>query len=316
MNALEFSFGNAVGHFQKTGGPKGFLWKFALTYALFAIIVQGLSLYLMAPIYAAAFDPLVMEDPDMMDQIMLENMGRVLLGYLVSFVFGILMRILFEAASQRRYMRADGFSLKLGGDEGRLLVVGLFWLGLVIALYIAFAVIMLVLVALVGAMSAIGGGDGMMIIASLLTFVLVVALSLVAIWVCVRFSPAAALTIRDRKIRFGSAWRVTKGRVWTLIGSWLVLGLIMMAILIALYIVFAVLAVLSLMPAIQSGADDPAEIMAAFASPTFLIPAILFGLVYMMLAGGMMHVFGGPAALAARTDPGWADESAMNETFG
>jgi hypothetical protein len=79
MNALEFSFGNAVGHFQKTGGPKGFLWKFALTYALFAIIVQGLSLYLMAPIYAAAFNPIVMEDPDMMDQIKLENMGRVIL---------------------------------------------------------------------------------------------------------------------------------------------------------------------------------------------------------------------------------------------
>ena len=67
MNRLEFSFGNAVGHFQKTGGPKGFLWKFALTYALFAIIVQGLSLYLMAPIYAAAFNPIVMEDPDVMD---------------------------------------------------------------------------------------------------------------------------------------------------------------------------------------------------------------------------------------------------------
>lgn len=311
MNALEFSFGNAVGHFQKTGGPKGFLWKFALTYALFAIIVQGLSLYLMAPIYAAAFDPLVMEDPDMMDQVMLENMGRFALGYLVSFVFGILMWILFEAASQRRYMRADGFSLKLGGDEGRLLVVGLFWLGLMIALYIGMFVLMLVPMTLGMAL----GSDGA-IIAGLVTFILFVAYFVVAIWIGVRFSPAAALTIRDRKIRFGSAWRVTKGRVWTLIGSWLVLGLIMMAILIALYIVFAVLAVLSLMPAIQSGAEDPAEIMAAFASPTFLIPAILFGLVYMMLAAGMMHVFGGPAALAARTDPGWADESAMNETFG
>ena len=311
MNALEFSFGNAVGHFQKTGGPKGFLWRFALTYALFAIIVQGLSLYLMAPIYAAAFDRLVMEDPDMMDQVMLENMGRFALGYLVSIVFGILMWILFEAASQRRYMRADGFSLKLGGDEGRLLVVGLFWLGLMIALYIGMFALMLVPMTLGMAL----GSDGA-IIAGLVTFILFVTYFVLTIWIGVRFSPAAALTIRDRKIRFGSAWRVTKGRVWTLIGSWLVLGLIMMAILIALYIVFAVLAVLSLMPAIQSGAEDPAEIMAAFASPTFLIPAILFGLVYMMLAAGMMHVFGGPAALAARTDPDWADESAMNETFG
>ena len=102
MNTLEFSVGNAMGHFRKTGGPKGFLWKYALAYALIGIVVQGLSLYLMAPIYGAAFNPIVMEDPDMMDQVMLENMGRVALGYLVSFVFGILMWIMSDAARQRR----------------------------------------------------------------------------------------------------------------------------------------------------------------------------------------------------------------------
>ena len=310
MNRLEFSFGNAVGHFQKTGGPKGFLWKFALTYALFAIIVQGLSLYLMAPIYAAAFNPIVMEDPDVMDQVMLENMGRVLLGYLVSFVFGILMWVLFEAASQRRYMRAEGFGLKLGGDEGRLLVVGLFWLGLIIALYIVMFLLMIVPITI----GAVLGSDGA-IIAGLLTFVLFIAYFVAAIWIVVRFSPAGAMTIRDRKIRFGSAWRVTKGKVWTLIGSWLVLALIMMAIIMALYLVFAVMAMLALMPAFLSGSDDPAVVLAAFASPAFIIPAIIFGLVYLAFAGGMMHVFGGPAALAAKTDPNWADPNAMDDTF-
>ena len=74
MNTLEFSVGNAMGHFRKTGGPKGFLWKYALAYALIGIVVQGLSLYLMAPIYGAAFNPIVMEDPDMMDQVMLESL--------------------------------------------------------------------------------------------------------------------------------------------------------------------------------------------------------------------------------------------------
>ena len=58
MNTLEFSVGNAMGHFRKTGGPKGFLWKYALAYALIGIVVQGLSLYLMAPIYGAAFNPI------------------------------------------------------------------------------------------------------------------------------------------------------------------------------------------------------------------------------------------------------------------
>lgn len=310
MNTLEFSVGNAMGHFNKTGGPKGFLWRFALAYALCAIVVQGLSMYLMAPIYAAAFNPLVMEDPDLMDQVMLENTGRIAIGYLVAFVAGILLWMMFEASSQRRYMRAEGFSLKLGADEGRLLVVGLFWIGLIIALYIAMFLLMLIPISLGLAL----GSDGA-VITALVIFVIFVAYFVLAIWVMVRFSPAAALTVRDRKIRFGSAWRVTKGKVWTLIGSWLVLGLIVVVVMMVLYMVFAVTAVMSLMPVMQSGSDDPAEVIAAFATPGFIIPAIIFGLVYMGLAGAMMHVFGGPAALAAKTDPNWTDTDAINETF-
>jgi hypothetical protein len=310
MTILEFSLGNATGHFNKTGGPKGFLWKFALAYALFGIVLQGISIYLMAPIYGAAFNPIVMEDPDMMDQVMLENIGRVALGYLVSFVFGILMWIMFEAASQRRYMRADGFSLKLGGDEGRLVVVGLFWFGLLILLYIGMFILLMIPM-LIGAAA---GGDGAMA-AGAVAVIVMLAYMVFAIWVAVRFSPAAAMTIRDRKIRFGSAWRVTKGKVWTLIGSWLVLALIMMVVMMVLYMVFAVTAVMSLMPVLQSGSDDPAEIIAAFTTPGFIIPAIIFGLVYMGLAGAMMHVFGGPAALAAKTDPNWTNSDAINEIF-
>ena len=314
MNTLEFSVGNAMGHFSKTGGPKGFLWKFALAYALCAIVVQGLSMYLMAPIYAAAFNPFVMEDPDLMDQVMLENMGRVAIGYLAYIVLGILMWILFEAASQRRYMRAEGFSLKLGGDEGRLFVVGLFWLGLMFLLYVAFILVLLLLVAVMAALSA-AVGEEIFLFTPLLGWLLIPFIFTLAVWVMIRFSPAAAMTIRDRKIRFSSAWRVTKGKVWTLIGSWLVLGLIMMVGMMVLYMVFAVTAVMSLMPVMQSGSDDPAEVIAAFATPGFIIPAIIFGLVYMGLAGAMMHVFGGPAALAAKTDPAWVDTDGINETF-
>ena len=105
------------------------------------------------------------------------------------------------------------------------------------------------------------------------------------------------------------------GKVWTLIGSWLVLALIMMAIIMALYLVFAVTAMLALMPVFQSGSDDPAVVLAAFASPAFIIPVFIFGIVYMAIVGGMMHVFGGPAALAAKTDPNWADPYAMDDTF-
>jgi hypothetical protein len=179
-----------------------------------------------------------------------------------------------------------------------------------ILLYIGMFVLMMVPMII----GAVAGSDGAMA-AGAVAVIVMLAYVVFAIWVTVRFSPAAAMTIRDRKIRFGSAWRVTKGKVWTLIGSWLVLALIMMAIIFVLYLVFAVTAVLSLMPVMQSGSDDPADVLAAFASPGFIIPVIIFGLVYMGLAGVMMHVFGGPAALAAKTDPNWTDTDAINETF-
>ena len=40
MTPIEFNFGNAVGHFTKTDGPRGFLWKFALAYAALACLMQ------------------------------------------------------------------------------------------------------------------------------------------------------------------------------------------------------------------------------------------------------------------------------------
>lgn len=311
MTGLDFSFGNAVSHFRKTGGPKGFLWKFMLAYAVLAIVVQGTSMFLMAPIFAAAFDPVALENPEVMDQVMLENIGRVMLGYLASFVLGILVWMMFEGASQRRYMRAEGFRIQIGADEGRLLVIGLIWMALFIGLYIG---MFLVLVIPMGIGMAVG--DAGMIIGPLLAFVLFFAYAIFCMWLAARFSPAAALTIRDRKISFGRAWRVTKGKAWTIIGSWVVLMLIMMAIIVVLYLLLAVTAVFALMPVMQGGpADDPGVVLAALASPAFLLPAILFALVYMMIVSAMMHVFGGPAALAARTDPDWVDDKGLDTTF-
>ena len=51
MPNLDFNFGNALFHFRRTGGPRGFLWKFTLSFALVTLILQAVSIWLQWPIY-------------------------------------------------------------------------------------------------------------------------------------------------------------------------------------------------------------------------------------------------------------------------
>ena len=166
-----------------------------------------------------------------------------------------------------------------------------------------------------GIAAATGTGEGA-IIGGVLAFVLAIAYMIFVLWLCARFSPAAALTVRDRKIQFGDAWRVTRGKAWTIVGSWIVLGLIMSVVFFLFYLIFVVAIVASLMP-MMSGmeSEDPSLVFRALLAPGVLIPGalLLVGMVFLQACG--MHIYSGPAALAARTDPEWADHQAIDDTF-
>lgn len=312
MNPVSFDFGNAMMHFRKTGGPKGFLLSYGATYVLLYVLLSAISIALQWPMYAAMFDPAAMNDPVAMEAAMMGHMGRVLLGYLILLPLGLAFWMVFEGANQRRYMRAEGFRLRLGGDEWRLLVVGLIWFGLFIGLYLGGIIAVLVPM---GIAAATGTGEGA-IIGGLLSFVLAVVYMIFALWLCARFSPAAALTVRDRSIRFGQAWRVTKGKAWTIVGSWIVLGLIMSVIFFVIYMIFVVAIVASLMPMMNGmETEDPSAIFRAMLAPGVLIPGALLVVGMVFLQGCGMHIFSGPAALAARTDPEWTDAQAIEDTF-
>ena len=276
------------------------------------MILSAVSIGLQWPIYGAMFDPAAMEDPLVMEAAMMQHMGRVLLGYAVLIPLGLAFWMIFEGANQRRYMRAEGFRLRLGGDEWRLLVVGLIWFVLLIGLYLGGIIAFIVPMAIA---AATGTGEGAMI-GGLLTFILALAYMIFALWLCARFSPAAALTVRDRSIRFGQAWRVTKGKAWTIVGSWIVLGLIMSVVFFVIYMIFVVAIVASLMPMMNGmESEDPSAIFRAMLSPAVLIPGALLVVGMVFLQGCGMHIFSGPAALAARTDPEWADHPAIDDTF-
>ncbi|KCZ87153.1 hypothetical protein [Hyphomonas johnsonii] len=311
MPNLEFNFDNALFHFRRTGGPKGFLLKFGATYAVLYLVMSAVNLWLQWPMFGMMFNPDMMNDPVAMEAAMTGQVGRMLLGYLLMFPLGLAFWMLFEGANQRRYMRAEGFRLQLGGDEWRLLVVGLIWFGLFIALYLG---IFLVMALIFGVVAAIGSSESA-ILAGFLVFILLIAYMVFALWVAARFSPAAALTVRDRSIQFGQAWRVTKGKAWAIVGSWIVLMLIMMVVFFVFYLIFAVVMVASLMPVMSGIEDDPTAIFSAMAAPGIIIPGGILMVGFIFLQACWMHIFSGPAALAARADPQWASNPAIDETF-
>ncbi len=312
MTPIEFSFGNALTHFTKTGGPAGFLWKFALAYAVMACLVQAVSIFLQWPIYEAYvqmfagggdFDRYVTQMEDM-------PMSTSLAGLLIM-PLGILLWVAFEGANQRRYMRGEGFGLRISADEGRLLLVGLIWIALFIGMYIGFALTFVIPV-----MAGLALGSDGIGLAMLLGVVLVPGYMLLALWLSARLSAAAALTVRDRQIRFFESWRVTRGKGWTIVGAWIVLSLIAIVVLILFYLLLAALGIGLLsaqVPGLMDGDVADGAIVGAVVSPVFWAPMLVVALAFTLVQSMLMHIFSGPAALAARTDPEWVSAGTVGE---
>ena len=306
MTQIAFSFGNAISHYSKTGGPGGFLWKFALVFALVTCVMQGLGLWLQWPIYEVYIRIFTEGGGDIEPYLddLTRAANQTTLRSLVMMPLGILVWMAFEGANQRRYMRGEGFRLRIGADEGRLFVVGLIWIALFIGLYIGmiFAIIIPVI------MGAVMGEDGIGL-ALVVGAVFVTGYLLFMLWISARLSAAAALTVRDQQIRFFESWKVTKGKGWTIVGAWIVLMLIMMLIYIVLYIVAAALGfalIAAQVPDFTDGNVVESQVMSAVTSPAFWGPMLLVLFSFLVVQALFQHIISGPAALAARTDADWA----------
>jgi hypothetical protein len=148
---------------------------------------------------------------------MMNSMGTL---YAVQFVV-MVVHLLIWAAVYRAIFRPDSSAfafLRLGGDEGRLLLLGL------ITGLVGFALMLAVLLPIggVGAAAADGGGDPSAGII-LFTFAVMIAVFVAFIFVGVRFALAWPIAIAERRIALGEAWRLSKGRFWPMFGAALVL---------------------------------------------------------------------------------------------
>ena len=277
---IDFNFGNAFAHFARTGAPRGFVWRYALAYMavqvafiVLLVVLLGVSASNGSPGAFESGDPFAVS----------EAMGEAIVGALLVIVLlSLLVTAVFDAAAQRRYIRGDRFRLRLGGDEWRVFVVLLIWVGFYLAAVAVFSTAGLLF---------LGESGGFVSALSLFGLLLYAYLA-------ARFSPAAALTVRDRRIRFLAAWRTTRGR-----RGWIVLAAYLVWALLAVVAYFVI--VLFLAGVIGGAAGGPAADPGAgtlLSGGVTGLLAVVFTLLLLAASGAFFYIWAGPAALAARAD--------------
>ena len=312
MTGDSISLKGATTHFLHSQGPRGFLLRFVLVYAVLTLVLQGVGVWTQAPVYELYLRAIAGNDGDITpyaDELSARSF-RANIGALILLPFSLALWVLFEAASQRRYLRAEGFSLKLGADEGRLAVVGLIWFALLIAGYLALVLGAVIPGVIVGL--AVGAAAGALLGGGIFLIGLVAALYLFA-----RLSPAAPLTIRDRQIRFFESWNLTRGNGWSLAGSYFALFAVFTLVSVVLYAVLVFLAFVLVAPAIDSSAGDETAnaVLSVMAQPAFWAPMAFVMLLVQLVFGAFAHALGGPAAWMVRQEA-YQGGTAITETFG
>ena len=132
----------------------------------------------------------------------------------------------------------------------------------------------------------------------------------------IRFCAASALTLRDRKIQFRSAWRVSRGKFWPIFGAYLAIY----AISYVIQMVVQMISMAFMMGAIFSNMDkftseDPASMNAMMFSGPMLIPVILLTIMAAATYAFLHYAFLGIPAKLALTDPTWSGNPTLAETF-
>jgi hypothetical protein len=311
MTAEPESLNGATLHFLRTEGPRGFLMRFALVYAVVAIALQAVTFWMQAPVYEVYLRACIENECDFvpyMDELNSVSLQSNMFTLLM-LPFSLAVWVLFEGASQRRYIRSEGFRLALGADEGRLAIVALIWIALLFGGYLGLvfgAMIPGVIIGFVGGAAAGVVAGGSIFLCGMIG----------ALWLFARLSPASALTIRDRQIRFFEAWNLTRRNGWRLAGSYFLLLLGFVLLSLVSYGVLLLIGILLVAPAIESssGRDTGPAILAAMSQPYFWAPVSLVFFLMLMMQSLFAHAMGGPAAFLVRQSTAQSG-TAISETF-
>ncbi|HYC99499.1 hypothetical protein [Brevundimonas sp.] len=155
------------------------------------------------------------------------------IGLLYAFIIPVALLVfsIFTSAVYRTVLRpaesAFGY-LRLGATELRmavvLLVLGLLSLVVSIACVIVIGIIGAVIGAVAGASG--DGGIGAVLLVGVLIVVMYIGMIFVSLAFWTRFSFAGPMTFSEGRIRIFESWRATKGHFWSLLGCYIVAGIL------------------------------------------------------------------------------------------
>lgn len=186
-----------------------------------------------------------------------------LIGGLLLMLFPLyILCAAYEAACLRWFIHSEvkGFmGLSLGAPTWRVWSVYWMWFLLNIGFSIALSVVMGVLV---GIMTVSSGGDLGAATSAQLVFQIVQYVLM--IYFGVRLAPAAAATIARRKFSFFDAWTVTRGRFWSLLGSFVSIYALYILASLAMAAVWFVVILGPNAPDLAAAGSDPQRLSAAF----------------------------------------------------
>lgn len=261
--------------------------KAMATWGIGYLIVFGAAFVLLRPMFA---DMLAFQQKAMAAQA--ANLpppplpaGFFLSIFAIEMVFVLFAIAVFAAAVRATALGGDdrfGF-LRFGRDELRLvglaIIVGV--LGLVASVVLGVAVGLLAAV-----IGAVLGGTPAAILGVTVPLFAIFMLGL--LWAEVRISLAGALTVLRGRIVLRDAWRLTHGRVWTLLGAYLVIGLAYCAVT----LVFLSVSNPALLSALAGGMQPAAMQAAAAHSQAVLAgPPSATTLVIWLFGGAFAIVF-------------------------
>ena len=149
--------------------------------------------------------------------------------FLLIFAVGVLFAS-YEAACLRWMIHGETaglFGLSLGPDTWRVWLTYWAWMAGFLCIYVVFASAVF---ALVLGVSMIAGPAALAV-----TPLLLLGLYAALIVFAVRTAPAAATSVALKRCAFFKAWAVTRGRFWAMLGSFLLLWLIAVVIMLMLY---------------------------------------------------------------------------------
>lgn len=228
------------------------------------------------------------------------GLGFFFLAYVLILVWLLMMftAVVRATASNEN----DRFAwLRFGGDELRLIGLGLLY---IVASVVAWLVLALLFGALIAALAF--GSPGA---AGIVGIVLGLVCFCAAVWLSVRLSLIGAVFVLDRSFALRKGWQATKGHFWTLFGAYLVMFI---AYLVVEGIIIAI-ANPAAFGAMFGGVTDPQQalaqqqaMMATFASPS--IGLVIIWIVGTAIGTAAMVYYFGVIATAAMAGTGYSKQ--------